>query len=134
MNRPPINGIECIKVFKDIKVVMTIHLELYRYGSKVDIPPNIGIFDECSYWIHTHDEPGVIYVESPVVRSFRLGDFFDIWGVEISSTSFMGEPVTPDKPLYIYVDETVYNGDPRDIVLRDGMKIVISYGGPINNP
>ena len=128
MARPPINGIECIKEFRNIKVIMTVYLELYREGVKVDIPSNIGIYEDCSYWIHTHEEPGVIYVESPVEKVFRLGDFFAIWGVDISSDSFMGEKVTSDKPLKIYVDGEPYNGDPRDIVLKDGMKITIYYG------
>jgi len=128
MARPPINGVECTDDFSNIKIMMTIYLELYRYGRKLDMPSNIGIYEDCSYWIHTHEEPGVIYVEAPIEKTFKLGDFFAIWGVDISLESFLGEPVTPDKPLKVYVDGKPFEGDPRDIVLKDGLKIAIYYG------
>jgi hypothetical protein len=30
--------------------------------------------------MHTHDESGVIHIESAVARNYTLGEFFDIWG------------------------------------------------------
>lgn len=34
----------------------------------------------CFYWLHTHADDGIIHIESPVQRTFTLGDFFAIWG------------------------------------------------------
>jgi len=31
-------------------------------------------------WLHTHAADGIIHTESPVERTYTLGDFFDIWG------------------------------------------------------
>lgn len=30
------------------------------------------------YWLHTHDESGVIHIESPLRRAFTLGNVFDL--------------------------------------------------------
>ena len=40
----------------------------------------------CFYWIHTHTEDGIIHIESPVRRTFTLGDFFAIWQQPLSAT------------------------------------------------
>lgn len=34
----------------------------------------------CFYWLHTHAADGIIHIESPVQRTYTLGDFFDEWG------------------------------------------------------
>ena len=31
-------------------------------------------------WLHSHTVDGVVYVESPIQRTFTLGDYFDLWG------------------------------------------------------
>jgi hypothetical protein len=38
------------------------------------------------YWLHTHDDTGVIHIESPENRTFILGKFFDIWGENLSNS------------------------------------------------
>ena len=44
------------------------------------IPANVGIIPEkCIYWLHTHDNSGLIHIESPIKRNFTLGDFLQIW-------------------------------------------------------
>jgi hypothetical protein len=44
------------------------------------IPANIGIIPEkCIYWLHTHDNSGLIHIESPIKRNFTLGQFLQIW-------------------------------------------------------
>jgi len=32
---------------------------------EVSVPANIGIRDACLYWLHTHDDTGVIHIEAP---------------------------------------------------------------------
>jgi hypothetical protein len=44
------------------------------------IPANVGIIPEkCIYWLHTHDNSGLIHIESPIKRNFTLGQFLQIW-------------------------------------------------------
>jgi hypothetical protein len=35
--------------------------------------------EKCIYWLHTHDETGIIHIESPIKKDFILGQFFDLW-------------------------------------------------------
>jgi hypothetical protein len=64
------------------------HLDLYVAGKRVTIPADIGIVQTASGVlfspIHTHDTSGIIHVESPTVRPFTLGEFFDVWGVRFT--------------------------------------------------
>ena len=44
------------------------------------ISANIGIIPEkCIYWLHTHDNSGLIHIESPIKENFTLGQFLHIW-------------------------------------------------------
>jgi hypothetical protein len=56
------------------KLIIIIDNQLYP------IPANIGIIPEkCIYWLHTHDNSGLIHIESPIKRNFTLGQFLQIW-------------------------------------------------------
>ncbi|MBV9282137.1 MAG: hypothetical protein JOZ41_18815, partial [Chloroflexi bacterium] len=51
------------------------HLDLYDHGTHVLVPayigiPNNGQYATCYYWIHVHDQTGVIHVESPIQRQY----------------------------------------------------------------
>ena len=41
--------------------------------------------------LHTHDASGIVHIESPDKRDYTLGQFFDVWGVRLSSTC-LGAP------------------------------------------
>jgi hypothetical protein len=64
-------------------------------GQQQVIPANIGIPLNTSgqpygyYPIHTHDASGTIHVESTVVRTFHLHDFFDVWGMPFDQTHIL---------------------------------------------
>jgi len=58
-------------------------------GAGVKVPSNIGITpDGRMRVIHTHDETGVIHVESPRYAEFTFGDFLKIWVKSLNSTCF----------------------------------------------
>lgn len=68
-------------------------------GRDQTIPDRIGIVgrDEADP-IHTHDSSGLIHIESPVPRDFRLGDFFAIWGQPFDRESVLGfHAVAPEQ-------------------------------------
>ena len=55
-------------------------------------------------------------VESPVKRTFTLGNFFDIWGQPLSSNQVL--QYSDGKPLRVFVNGKPYTGDPRAIELQ----------------
>ena len=48
-------------------------------GSTAEVPPNIGINQNCMYWLHTHDPDGQLHVEAPDETLATLADFLEIW-------------------------------------------------------
>jgi hypothetical protein len=132
----PINGITCDSAEGAVEHVHA-NLQIFERGRAIEIPANVGIplSGNCIYWVHTHRPDGVIHIESPVKRNFTLGDFFDIWGPELTWTQ-AGETRAPrGKRLQIEVNGRPWHGsDPRRIVLRDRQTIVIQTGPPFAVP
>lgn len=54
-------------------------------GEKQSIPANIGVEGRTMRPIHTHDATGILHIEAPCQREFRLGEFFEVWGRQFSS-------------------------------------------------
>ncbi|MFL6320724.1 MAG: hypothetical protein ACJ72Q_09640 [Nitrososphaeraceae archaeon] len=62
------------------------HLNIFVNGQLMYIPPQIGIIPEkCIYWLHTHDETGIIHIESPIKTDFTLGQFLDLWKKKLNN-------------------------------------------------
>jgi hypothetical protein len=100
------------------------HLDVFVAGQPVRVPAEIGI-DAAAQRIsplHTHDDSGVIHVESPVKRDFTLGQFFAEWRQPLTGN--------PAGRLSVYVDGKPYAGDPAALVLREHQEIVVAYGTP----
>jgi len=76
---PTSSGIAC-EAMEGTAVHIHVQLQLWRDGKPVPIPSGIGAGPGCYYWVHTHSGDGVIHVESPRLRPFTLGDFFEVWG------------------------------------------------------
>jgi hypothetical protein len=76
------------------------------------------------YWLHTHDETGVIHIESPKQETFTLGQFFDEWGQQLGPNQ-----IGPDSGKVIaYVNGKVFTGNPRDIPLTAHNVIQLDLG------
>jgi hypothetical protein len=121
------------------------HLTIMVNGKPRQIPYGIGIpgdqptqtptgpFVEtgnCFYWLHTHAPDGIIHIESPVKRTYTLGDFFDEWGQPLSSSR-----VGPDRGhVTALFNGQVYEGNPRDIPLNAHAQIQLEVGGPLVAP
>jgi hypothetical protein len=107
------------------------HLDLYVNGTKQVVPAEIGIITNPQVVfspLHTHDTNGIIHVESPTVRSFTLGDFFDVWGVRFTPTCIGGYCTQGDRTLRVYVDGQLATGDPTTLELFAHEEIVVTYG------
>lgn len=106
-------------------------LSVFVHGKPVPVPSGIGIHEQPPAFIsslHTHDETGIIHVESPTVETFTLGQFFDIWGVRLDSACIGAYCTDGDNTLSIFVNGEAYTGDPRTLELAAHEVIVIAYG------
>lgn len=132
----PIDGIHCDAAEGSVEHIHA-QLQLFNHGRSVPVPAQIGIpqSGSCLYWLHTHDNGGFIHIESPVRRTFTLGQFFDIWGPDLSWTRAGTVAASRGTRLHVWVNGARWNGrDPRDIVLRDRETIVIQSGPPFGKP
>jgi hypothetical protein len=113
------------------------HLTILYQGANIAVPQNIGITGTCLYWLHTHDQSGIIHVEAPADqknRTFTLGDFFQVWGQPLSSTKVATLTIRSDQKLIAYVDGKVYEGDPSKIPLKSHQNIVLEVTPPVQDP
>jgi len=104
------------------------HLDLYVNGKQVTLPAYVGINYAQQYIteLHTHDNSGVIHVESPVQKTFVLGQLFGAWGVKLTQSCvgrYCGH-------LQWWVNGVRHTGDPAQLVLRSHQEIAIAEGPP----
>jgi hypothetical protein len=74
-----IGGIQCDKIEH---LVFHNHTKLVvKIQNKTqNIPGGLGIIpNNCIFWLHTHDESGIIHIESPLNQTYTLGQFLNIW-------------------------------------------------------
>ena len=112
------------------------HLDIFIHGHTVLVPAGIGIGPSRSYIspVHTHDGGGVIHVESPVVQTFTLGQFFDIWGVRLTAQCLGSHCTDAQGTLKVFVNGELAAGDPRNIALARRQEIVVAYGTEQESP
>lgn len=108
------------------------HLDLYLRGEHVAVPAGIGIGNDSAGQffspLHTHDDTGVLHVESTTRKAYTLGQFFGTWGVRLSATCIGGYCAGGRRTLLAFVDGRRVNGDPAMIPLRRHEEIVIAFG------
>ena len=120
-------------------------LTLFVNGRSEKVPYGVGIADPqteqtnrgpfvgggaCFSWLHTHTTDGIIHIESPIQRTFTVGNFFDVWGRPLS-TSQVGSAKGKVTAL---VADRVWLGDPRDIPLQPHSQIQLEVGTPLVAP
>ena len=106
------------------------HLDIYVDGKHVAVPGFIGIDAGAGQItvIHTHDTSGIIHVESPVKKTYYLGQFFDVWGLKFDRGCIGGECATAAKPLRVWLNGKLWHGNPRLVPLNKHAVIVVAYG------
>lgn len=139
-----VDGIGCLASEQTIFHIHA-HLTIFVHGLPRQIPAGIGIpgaqaqstpqgafvaSGTCFYWLHTHAADGIIHIESPVHRTYTLGDFFDEWG----------QPLGPDRvgpatgPVIAIYNGQRYMASPRDIPLHAHAQIQLEVGKPLVAP
>ena len=98
-------------------------------GRPVPIPAGIGMAPDARFLapIHTHDDDGQIHIESAELRTFHLGEVFDVWGLPLDERCLGPYCAGDGATLRISVNGERVAGDPRDVELRDGQVIVVEY-------
>jgi hypothetical protein len=139
-----VDGITC-DTGEQLAFHIHARLTLFVDGKQEKVPGGIGISSPqpeqtqrgpfvasgaCFSWLHTHASDGIIHIESPVQRTFTLGNFFDVWAQPLTKTQ-----VGPVKgPVTALVNGQVWTGNPRDIPLDAHNQIQLEVGKPLVGP
>ena len=139
-----VDGIGCNTSEQTVFHIHT-HLTIFVNGQQRQVPAGIGIPNavaqqtqagpfvssgSCFYWLHTHAADGIIHIESPVQRTYTLGEFFDEWG----------QPLGPSQvgpahgKVTVIVNGQVFKGNPRDVPLGSRENLQVEVGTPLVAP
>jgi hypothetical protein len=122
-------GLPSLTAMEQLDFHIHQHLDIFVDGNPVTVPANIGIDPSVGIAVlHTHDDTGVIHVESPVAQDFTLRNFFDVWGVRLTDTCIGGYCNDGTRTLRVYVDGKPATVGVRDVVLTEHEEIVLAYG------
>jgi hypothetical protein len=122
------------------------HLTVFVRGEARQVPAGIGIAQpyqvaatprgafvagaSCFMWLHTHAADGIIHTESPVQRTYTLGEFFDIWGRPLNPYQ-VGPAHGRVTALF---NGRAFTGNPREIPLLAHAQIQLEVGRPLLAP
>jgi len=110
-------------------------VEVFVHGSKEPIPQDVGISAAGEIQsIHTHDDTGLVHLESSQSREFTLGEFFGVWGVRFTPSCLGAHCNEGDNRLQVFVDGEEVTGNLQDVQLDDQTVIVVAYGTPSELP
>jgi hypothetical protein len=136
-----VDGIRC-QTSEQLIFHIHSHLTIFINGAQRQVPAGVGIpgsrtvqspngpvaqGGSCLYWLHTHAPDGIIHVESPIRRTYTLGNFFDEWGQPLGPST-----LGPAKGHVVAIyNGQLYKGDPRDIPLNAHAQIQLEVGKPL---
>src|ERR687886_84337 len=127
-----IDGIQC-NAAEQLVFHNHAHIDIFINGQPYTIPSQVGIVPgKCIYWLHTHDDSGIIHIESPVTRNFTVGQFFDIWKKKFSNMQIFDNIANGTNSMSVYVNGNKINGNTayRNINLNEHDQITIVFGRP----
>jgi hypothetical protein len=143
---PTVDGIQCSGA-EQLVYHIHQHLTLYDHGKQVHVPPEIGIpggenNPTCFYWIHVHAAtPNIIHVESPLHKTFTLGNFFDVWKATKNDAVPSGDAyvlklqtAAKNGQVTAFVNGKRWNGSYRSIPLTEHAVITVEIGKPVVPP
>ncbi|KQR81831.1 hypothetical protein ASG35_04180 [Burkholderia sp. Leaf177] len=107
------------------------HIAIYKDGQMLALPSHIGIPATCNYETHTHDNTGIVHMETPNVKDFTLGKFFDLWGEPLTLTNVAGVQGAVVAYINDNGDVRRYMGPLGDIELTSHRAITLQVGAAI---
>jgi hypothetical protein len=139
---PAVRGISC-DALESTLFHIHVHLAIFVNSQEQQVPYGVGVgqpwqiadtsvgpFVEdgsCFYWLHTHTQDGVVHIESPIRRTFTLGDFFAIWQQPLSGTQV--GPAQGAVIAYLNGDRVTTN--PSEIPLTSHALIQLDVGDDV---
>jgi hypothetical protein len=131
-----------LDVFVDgvaIKVPAAIGIDIRAPGVTDTVTPDGTAHDyqvktcpaACLSPLHTHDPSGIIHSESRAANhpAYLLGEFFTEWAVKLDANC-VGEYCKPAALIHVYLNGTLYAGNPAEIPLASLLEIAIVIGQP----
>jgi len=143
-NGNSVDGVQCLGQ-EQLLFHIHAHLTVFVNGAARQVRAGVGITNaqvqntpqgpfvgngSCFYFLHTHAADGIIHIESPVQRTYTLGDFFDVWGQPLGPKQ-VGPARGPVTALY---NGKFYVGNPRDLPLNAHAQIQLEVGKPLVAP
>lgn len=98
-----------------------VALLLHRHGSTDVLPAQTGINAFCLYWIHVHDDSGIVHVEAPAAyqdHAFLLADAFAVAKLRLDA-NHLGSESFPAGGVAVYVNGAKWYGQPGAAPLVD---------------
>jgi hypothetical protein len=140
-----VDGIKCERN-EQVLFHIHAHLTIFVKGKARQVPYGIGIAPprsgertssgvfvtsgSCFSWLHTHAADGIIHIESPVKRTYTLGEFFDVWHKPLGANR-----AGPARGrVTAFVNGRSYQGNPRRIPLTKRAQIQLDVGKPVIAP
>src|SRR5205807_1709888 len=136
-----VDGIQCAPV-EQLAYHIHAHVEVYVSGHPRSLPGGIGLIrphanptsygpvygaTHCYYWLHTHASDGVIHVESPTLRLYTLGEFFDEWGQPLSSD----QVASAKGKVTAFINDQAWTKSPRSLPLLPHAVIQLDVASPV---
>jgi hypothetical protein len=141
----PVDGITCRRTMtQTVGYHIHVLVRIYVDGQQKRLPAGAGIaaprddmqlstglfvdnsYNSCRYWLHVHSYDGIIHIESPVKKTFSLGQFFDVWGQPLSPTQ-----VGPARGTVTAFENGKLFANPRAIPLLSQAVIQLDVGQPV---
>ena len=127
---PPVDNVSCQSTEQGGTHIHA-HVTMYVNGTKTPIPANVGIAPDssCLYWLHTHDDSGVIHIEAPEGVSATFGNFLDIWGQRFQQVGYPSQ-LSDATGWQVYVNGKPFRGNFHTIPLQSHTLITLAYNSP----
>ena len=138
--RGAVDGVKCAPI-EQLLYHIHAHLQVYVDGQPRALPAAIGLIgpvalrtpygpfygaQRCYFWLHTHASDGVIHIESPSVRVYTLGNFFDEWRQPLSGMQVAGA----NGEVTAFLNGKPWTQNPRTIPLLPHASIQLDVGEP----
>ena len=103
------------------------HLAVSQDGKPMIVPANIGIdpnlhkdhsldiYGPQKSPLHTHTNTGTLHVESKIIANYTLGEFLDVWGIDLSEKAV--KAVIDGKSVSEYRGHVLKDGEDINLLI-----------------
>ena len=125
-----ISGITCDKVehlvyHNHTKLIIKFQNETHNIPAGIGIIPN-----DCIFWLHTHDDSGIIHIESPIKTAFSLDQFLKVWNI-FDNSSFIKNisknDIAANVSMILENGSQIKSDNYKNIILENNAIITIDF-------